>query len=102
MTHAAHARTLPVLMKITRKSITSAVETVLENYCCRRATVYLDESTVVSCTARRPFDARLRSHAYVLKIGKPNFVERRFIRLCKQAGEPLPVRKVQLKFWPKK
>ena len=88
-------------MKITRNSITKAVEAVLELN-CKRATVYLDEKTVVACTARHPHDDRCRSHAYVLKIGKPNFVERRFIRLCKEAGEPLPVRKVQIKWWPKK
>lgn len=35
-------------------------------------------------------------------MGAPNFAERRFIRLCFKAGEPLPVRKVQIKWWPKK
>ena len=30
--------------------------------------------------------------------GKPNYLEREFIKKCKKAGEPFPVKKVQLKF----
>jgi len=38
----------------------------------------------------------------VLTIGRPNYAEREFIKLCKKAGEPFPVKKMQLKFYPKK
>ena len=38
----------------------------------------------------------------VLHDGKPNFAEREFIKLCKKAGERFPVRKIQLKFPPKR
>ena len=34
--------------------------------------------------------------------GKPNYQERELIKWCKKAGEPLPVKKIQLKFAPKK
>ena len=88
-------------MKIPRNAIARAVEAVLE-IGCRRATVYLDETTVVACTARHKPDKRNKSVALVLKLGRPNFVERRFIRLCKKSKEPLPVKKVQLRWWPKK
>jgi len=37
----------------------------------------------------------------LLIIGKPNFAEREFIKKLKKAGEPFPVKKIQLKF-PKK
>jgi len=33
-----------------------------------------------------------------LTIGKPNYLEREFIKLCQKAHEPFPVKKVQLKF----
>lgn len=33
-----------------------------------------------------------------LTIGKPNYVEREFIKACQKAGEPFPIKKVQLKF----
>ncbi len=68
----------------------------------RKATVYLDEKTVVSVCRRFKFSRRNTRDDFVLKIGAPNFEERGFIRRCKQAGEPLPVCKVQLKFWPVK
>lgn len=34
----------------------------------------------------------------VLTIGRPNFEQRRFIKLAKKAREAFPVKKVQLKF----
>lgn len=30
-------------------------------------------------------------------VGKPNYTQRNFIKACRKAGEPFPVRKVQLK-----
>jgi hypothetical protein len=38
----------------------------------------------------------------VLTIGTPNFKERKFIKACKKAGEKLPLRKVQLRYAPKR
>ncbi len=37
-----------------------------------------------------------------LTIGRPNYVEREFIKLCKEAKEPFPVRYIQLKFYKPK
>lgn len=68
----------------------------------RQATVYLSSDLVVHATARHRVGKVFRFRDLILKVGKPNFVQRRFIRLCEKAGESLPVRKVQLKFWPKK
>lgn len=36
----------------------------------------------------------------ILTIGKPNHSERKFIKDCKKAGEPFPVKGVILKFPP--
>jgi len=30
--------------------------------------------------------------------GRPNYLARRFIKACKKAGEPFPVKKIQLRF----
>ena len=38
----------------------------------------------------------------IVSVGEPNFLERRFIRQCQKAGEHFPVKKIQLKFPPKK
>lgn len=34
----------------------------------------------------------------VLTAGRPNYLARRFIKACKKAGEPFPVKKIQLRF----
>lgn len=71
-----------------------------------RATKYLSAKQTVKATMRhgrfayRIVDgARVLVRAEVLvTIGKPNFAERRFIKLCEKAGEPFPVKKIQLRF----
>lgn len=42
------------------------------------------------------------NYEIVLTIGRPNYAERKFIKDCKKAGEPFPIKRVQLKFPPKK
>lgn len=69
---------------------------------CRKATAYISDSQVATCCARHKPDARSKRVEFVIKLGAPNFVERRFIRICKQAGCAFPLNQVQLKWWPKK
>lgn len=38
----------------------------------------------------------------VITEGRPNYIEREFIKKLKKAKEPFPVKKVQLKFLPAK
>ena len=68
----------------------------------RKATVYLTPKLVVSACWRTKHHTHKRStrQEYVLKIGAPNYREVAFIAACKKAGEPFPVKKVQLQFWP--
>ena len=69
-----------------------------------KATKYVSLKQVVRATQRR-YGGRLgkRDRAdIVLTIGSPNFSERRFIAKCKKAGEPFPVKKIQLKFPPRR
>ncbi len=37
-----------------------------------------------------------------LTIGRPNYLEREFIKLCQEAGEPFPLKNIQLKFFKPK
>ena len=67
----------------------------------KKATVYLSPTLVVSVCRRFKLTARATRQDFVLKIGRPNYLEVRFIAACKKAGEPFPVKKVQLKPWPK-
>ena len=70
-----------------------------------RATLYESEKDVITATRRR-FGGKFGTGNVdiVMKIGRPNYAEREFIKLCKKAGEPFPVKKVQLKLYnpPKK
>lgn len=66
---------------------------------------YLSPKLVVKATHKnRPAIRRdERNHIeFIVTIGKPNYAERKFIKLCQKAGEPFPVAKTQLKFYPKK
>lgn len=67
----------------------------------RKTTVYLSDKLVVSVCRRFKFKRRALMEDFVMKVGRPNYEQALFIKRCKKAGEPLPVRKVQLKFWPK-
>lgn len=70
----------------------------------RKATVYLSPKLVVSVCWRHKTHTYARSsrQEFVVKIGAPNYKEVRFIAACKAAGEPFPVKKVQLQPWPVK
>ena len=77
------------------------------------ATKYIDKNFIVRATrklykirskkngvARRIIDKRSNAEI-LLTIGKPNYLEREFIKNCKKVGEPFPIKKIQLKFPPK-
>ena len=68
----------------------------------RRVTKYFSPTYVVSATVRSfqgKVDWNSKSLEILLKIGKPNYAEREFIKKCKKAGEPFPVKKLQFKFF---
>lgn len=48
----------------------------------------------------RVIDLRARAASVVLTVGVPGYLERDFIKAAQRAGEPFPVKKVQLKFLP--
>lgn len=63
------------------------------------AVKYLAPNRIVRATLISNF----RGHAnIVVTIGRPNYLEQRFIKLCKRAGEPFPVRRIHLKPFPKR
>lgn len=66
-----------------------------------RATKYFAPNHIIRAT-RKSYDFRGgpkdTTVEIVLTIGKPNYAEREFVKKCKKAGEPFPVKKVQLRF----
>lgn len=63
----------------------------------RSAVKYIDPNTVVKATWHWKPMASRRSETMVVTCGAPNCREREFVKLCKQAGEPFPVKKIQIK-----
>lgn len=66
-----------------------------------RATQYISPKLIVRAVRRR-FDKKIISRKnaeVILTIGEPNYIERDFIKACKKAGEPFPVKKIQLKLY---
>lgn len=85
---------------MTVATATAKAVTALINRGARTATVYLSDARTVRAT-RRLYGGKAASKVdrtidIVLTIGKPNYKAREFIKSAKRAGEPFPVRKVQL------
>jgi len=63
----------------------------------RRVTYYTSPTEVTKITRYRKKDKRSRGESFVLTHGKPNFLERKFIKDAVKAGVSFPIRKLQLK-----
>jgi hypothetical protein len=84
-------------MAITRSCFSKLAEAILEAG-AKKATKYCSPSEVVKATFRGRRDRRNRRSEILFTIGTPNFAERQFIKQAKKAGEPFPIRKIQMKF----
>ncbi len=66
-----------------------------------KATLFLSPTEVVRATRRWYRGRKTQDGRRVeieITIGRPNYQERDLVKVLKKAGEPFPVRKVQLKF----
>ncbi len=79
-------------------SVAHCLATLLDSGAVK-ATKYLTEKLTVKVTwSGGKVDLRSRQAGVVVTFGAPNYAEREFIKRCRKAGEPFPVKKVQLKF----
>lgn len=82
--------------------IGKTVRVLLDTPVARVGTSILSPTRVVRAARRR--DKRGKFAAgnikVVLTIGRPNYRTRRFIRQAQRAGEPFPIRRVQLELLP--
>lgn len=88
-------------MAIPRNVFGQLAEIILEGG-ARKATKYISEREVVKATRKmfgKRIDRRDSRTEILFTVGRPNYEEREFIKTCKQAGEPFPVQKIQIK-WP--
>lgn len=85
------------------KNITTVINAVLIAN-AHRAVKYVSEKEIIRAT-RRLAHGKVpngKNIEVVLTIGRPNYSEREFIKKCKRAGEPFPIRKVRLQYPSKK
>ena len=68
-----------------------------------KVTKYLSPTEIVKVT-RRQFNGSFPKSKleFLITVGRPNSAERQFIKACKKAGEQFPIKKVQIKYLPKK
>lgn len=83
------------------KHVARAYNALTRDHDIRKVVIYLSPKLTIKLT-RQQRDRRSKSHTYLLTIGAPNYAEREFIKSLVKAKEPFPVKKVQLKFYPKK
>ena len=86
-------------MSISRNLFGLLAERILEAGAVR-AVKYLSPTETVKAT-RRTYKRAHHGRGPVeilFTLGPPNYEERKFVRACERAGEPFPVRRIQLKF----
>lgn len=64
----------------------------------KKATKYLSPKEVVKATFQGKRRKSDWNKTILITFGRPNYEERQFIKDCKKAGEPFPVKKIQFKF----
>lgn len=85
-------------MKITRASIARVIDVILKGGAVQ-ATKYFSDKLIVRARRRLYKGNIARGNTEILvTIGKPNYAEREFIKKCKNAREPFPIKKVQIKW----
>lgn len=84
------------------KALVKAASLLLADPNNKSASAYLSDKHVVKVTRQRRPHRREKNITMLVTFGAPNYAGRQFIRACKKAGEPIPVRKVQLKQYKKR
>lgn len=87
-------------MQVSRQVFGQLAEIILDGG-ARKATKYVSDKVTVKATRplyKGKIDKRSRSVTFLLTVGAPNYAEREFIRKAKKAGEPFPVKKIQIAY----
>ena len=90
-------------MKYPMNAFSRVIETLLRSD-ARSTTIYLSPKQRVTATHIHRLTSRDRNRANTISVtyGALNYAGREFVKACKRAGEPFPIRKVQFRAWPKK
>jgi len=86
-------------MKLAKRWFNAVVEALLEADAAQ-AVKYVSARETIQATRIR-YGGRVCRHAPIeirITVGRPNYLARRFIKACRKAGEPFPVKRVQLRY----
>ncbi len=83
------------------KHVARAYNALSQSHDIRKVVIYISPKLTIKLTRQR-HDKRSKRHTFLLTIGNPNYAERAFIKKLIAAKEPFPVKKVQVKFYPKR
>lgn len=88
--------------KISHGSFKKVIEALINDNQVLRATKYISPKQIIRAV-RKTFRVHNRKPRkgenveIILTIGRPNYLEKEFIKLCQKANEPFPVKMIQLK-----
>lgn len=69
---------------------------------CKSVIKVIDEKTIVKATWRFKPSSQNRREEMVVTMGEPDYRTRAFIKACKKANEPFPVKKPIIRHYPRK
>ena len=85
-------------METYNKEVAAVVSTLIETSAVK-TTKYVGPKLIIRAVRKR-YGKKISNKSNVeitLTIGRPNYAEREFIKLCKKAKEPFPVKQIQIK-----
>lgn len=88
-------------INIPKNSFKKTIEALYKSD-ARKVTNFISTQLVIKATRQFRVDKRNTRETILVTYGSPNYAERLFIKACQKAGEPFPVKKLQLKHWPVK
>lgn len=80
-----------ISMKKVRNYINHSLDIMAKRPEIRRATVYVTPNITVKVTRQKRARANAKQRTFLLSVGSPNFLERRYLKAGKVTKYPLPV-----------
>lgn len=76
---------------------TKIIEALMLQPEMRSAVYYESPKQTITVTRRHSHKGRVTRREFVVTVGAPNYLAAKFIKLCKAAKEPFPVKRIQFK-----
>ena len=91
-----------MVQTVSRSVFSRLADVLLSTTQIRKATKFVSPTLTVSAAHRFKPTKRCSRNEILFTVGRPNYDSSRRIRTLKRAGEPFPVKKLRLEWYPKK